>query len=72
MGACAEAGVLVWVALCFAVQPVTTDQVLTSAGETGSAASQVLNAAAELASQSLQVKRQVDDFLRDIQAATLA
>jgi len=38
-------------------------------GATGSAAAQVLNAAAELAAQSLKVKREVDDFLRDIQAA---
>jgi hypothetical protein len=29
----------------------------------------VLNAAAELAAQSLKVKQEVDDFLRDIQAA---
>jgi len=44
-------------------------RVLTASGETGSAAAQVLNAAAELAAQSLKVKREVDDFLRDIQAA---
>ena len=44
-------------------------RVLASSGETGSAAAQVLNAAAELAAQSLKVKREVDDFLRDIQAA---
>ncbi len=43
--------------------------VLGSAGETGSAASQVLMAAAELATQSLNVKQEVDGFLRDIQAA---
>ncbi|WP_348649363.1 methyl-accepting chemotaxis protein [Methylobacterium aquaticum] len=43
--------------------------VLGSAGETGSAASQVLMAAAELATQSLTVKQEVDGFLRDIQAA---
>ncbi len=43
--------------------------VLASAGETGSAASQVLMAAAELATQSLAVKQEVDGFLRDIQAA---
>ncbi|MGU3407936.1 methyl-accepting chemotaxis protein [Methylobacterium brachiatum] len=44
-------------------------RVLASSAETGSAAAQVLNAAAELAAQSLKVKREVDDFLRDIQAA---
>jgi methyl-accepting chemotaxis protein len=44
-------------------------RVLTSAGETGSAATQVLGAAAELATQSLSVKHDVDAFLRDIQAA---
>ncbi|VUD70756.1 methyl-accepting chemotaxis protein [Methylobacterium symbioticum] len=44
-------------------------QVLASASETGGAAAQVLSAAAELATQSLSVKREVDDFLRDIQAA---
>ncbi|AWN49949.1 chemotaxis protein [Methylobacterium terrae] len=43
--------------------------VLGSAGETGSAASQVLMAAAELATQSLNVKQEVDGFLHDIQAA---
>ncbi|WP_342447358.1 HAMP domain-containing methyl-accepting chemotaxis protein [Methylobacterium platani] len=43
--------------------------VLGSAGETGSAASQVLMAAAELATQSLAVKQEVDGFLHDIQAA---
>ena len=43
--------------------------VLGSAGETGSAASQVLMAAAELATQSLTVKQEVDGFLRDIQSA---
>ncbi|MEH3144979.1 MAG: methyl-accepting chemotaxis protein [Methylobacterium frigidaeris] len=43
--------------------------VLASAGETGSAASQVMMAAAELATQSLAVKQEVDGFLRDIQAA---
>jgi methyl-accepting chemotaxis protein len=44
-------------------------RVLTSTGETGSAATQVLGAAAELATQSLNVKQNVDAFLRDIQAA---
>jgi methyl-accepting chemotaxis protein len=44
-------------------------RVLTSAGETGSAATQVLSAATELATQSLIVKREVDNFLLDIQAA---
>ncbi len=44
-------------------------QVLTSAGETGGAAAQVLSAAEELATQSLHVKQEVDDFLRAIQAA---
>ncbi|BCM85203.1 methyl-accepting chemotaxis protein [Methylobacterium indicum] len=44
-------------------------RVLASSGETGSAAAQVLSAAAALASQSLAVKREVDGFLRDIQAA---
>ncbi|ACA15196.1 methyl-accepting chemotaxis sensory transducer [Methylobacterium sp. 4-46] len=44
-------------------------RVLSAASETGGAASQVLAAAAELASQSLTVKREVDDFLDAIQAA---
>ncbi|MGE8131905.1 HAMP domain-containing methyl-accepting chemotaxis protein [Methylobacterium sp. NPDC080182] len=44
-------------------------RVLTSAGATGSAATQVLGAAAELATQSLNVKQEVDAFLKDIQAA---
>ncbi|UMY16392.1 methyl-accepting chemotaxis protein [Methylobacterium organophilum] len=44
-------------------------RVLAASGETGSAATQVLGAAAELATQSLTVKREVDGFLRDIQAA---
>ena len=44
-------------------------RVLSSAGETGSAATQVLGAAGELATQSLRVKQDVDAFLRDIQAA---
>ncbi|MGX7706032.1 HAMP domain-containing methyl-accepting chemotaxis protein [Methylobacterium sp. Gmos1] len=48
---------------------VAMSGVLGSAGETGSAASQVLTAAAELAMQSLTVKQEVDGFLRDIQAA---
>lgn len=43
--------------------------VLTSSGETGSAAQQVLGAAAELATQSLSVKRDVDEFLAAIRAA---
>ena len=43
--------------------------VLASSGETGSAAQQVLGAAAELATQSLSVKRDVDDFLAAIRAA---
>ncbi|WP_375453794.1 methyl-accepting chemotaxis protein [uncultured Methylobacterium sp.] len=43
--------------------------VLASSGETGSAAQQVLGAAAELASQSLSVKKDVDDFLAAIRAA---
>ncbi|WP_370693899.1 methyl-accepting chemotaxis protein, partial [Methylobacterium sp. NEAU K] len=44
-------------------------RVLAASGETGSAAAQVLNAAAALATQSLTVKQEVDGFLRDIQAA---
>ncbi|MEH3147807.1 MAG: methyl-accepting chemotaxis protein [Methylobacterium frigidaeris] len=43
--------------------------VLSSANETGGAASQVLGAAAELATQSLSVKKEVDAFLNDIRAA---
>ncbi len=43
--------------------------VLASSGETGSAAAQVLAAAAELAVQSLTVKQEVDTFLDNIQAA---
>ena len=44
-------------------------RVLVTAGETGSAAAQVLSAAAELAAQSISVKRDIDNFLRDIRAA---
>ena len=43
--------------------------VLASSSETGSAAQQVLMAAAELATQSLSVKREVDTFLAEIRAA---
>ncbi|NGM38987.1 hypothetical protein G4G93_34780 [Methylobacterium sp. DB0501] len=43
--------------------------VLASSGETGAAAGQVLSAAAELASQSLSVKQEIDGFLQGIQAA---
>ena len=44
-------------------------RVLTSSNETGDAARQVMMAAAELATQSLSVKSEVDRFLQDIQAA---
>ncbi|MBP28271.1 MAG: chemotaxis protein [Methylobacterium sp.] len=44
-------------------------RVLAAARETGSAAAQVQSAASELATQSLTVKREVDSFLDDIQAA---
>ncbi|WP_245238610.1 methyl-accepting chemotaxis protein [Methylobacterium platani] len=44
-------------------------RVLSLADETGGAASQVLTAAAELATQSLAVKQEVDGFLGDIRAA---
>ena len=44
-------------------------QVLASAGETGSAAQQVLMAAGELATQSVNVQREVEDFLSAIRAA---
>ncbi|AWN50309.1 chemotaxis protein [Methylobacterium terrae] len=44
-------------------------RVLTLADETGGAASQVLTAAADLATQSLTVKQEVDGFLGDIRAA---
>jgi len=44
-------------------------RVLAAARQTGSAAVQVQSAAAELAAQSLTVKRDVDSFLSDIQAA---
>jgi hypothetical protein len=44
-------------------------RVLSAARETGSAAAQVQSAASELATQSLTVKREVDSFLSDIQAA---
>ncbi|SEN87045.1 Methyl-accepting chemotaxis protein [Methylobacterium sp. UNC300MFChir4.1] len=44
-------------------------RVLAAAREAGSAAAQVQSAAAELATQSLTVKREVDSFLSDIQAA---
>ncbi|MFH6782893.1 MULTISPECIES: methyl-accepting chemotaxis protein [Methylobacterium] len=44
-------------------------RVLSLADETGGAASQVLMAAAELATQSLTVKQEVDGFLGDIRAA---
>ena len=43
--------------------------VLAAAGETGTAAAQVLNAAAALATQALNVTREVDGFLHEIQAA---
>ncbi len=43
--------------------------VLAASGETGTAAAQVLNAAAALATQALNVNREVDGFLPDIQAA---
>lgn len=43
--------------------------VLAASGETGTAAAQVLNAAAALATQALNVTREVDGFLPDIQAA---
>ncbi len=39
------------------------------ADQTGGAASQVLSAAAELATQSLTVKQEVDGFLGEIRAA---
>ncbi|WCS28307.1 methyl-accepting chemotaxis protein [Methylobacterium sp. NMS14P] len=44
-------------------------RVLAAAREAGSAAAQVQSAASELATQSLTVKREVDSFLSDIQAA---
>ena len=44
-------------------------RVLTAFGESGSGAAQVLNAATELAKQSLAVKQEVDGFLREIRAA---
>jgi methyl-accepting chemotaxis protein len=44
-------------------------RVLSLADETGGAASQVLMAAAELATQSLTVKQEVDGFLSEIRAA---
>ncbi|SDA21357.1 Methyl-accepting chemotaxis protein [Methylobacterium sp. UNC378MF] len=47
----------------------TVARVRAAAGETGGAAAQVLNAAAELAKQSMAVKQEVDGFLSDIQAA---
>jgi len=44
-------------------------RILSAARETGSAAAQVQSAASELATQPLTVKREVDSFLSDIQAA---
>ncbi|KMO38044.1 methyl-accepting chemotaxis protein [Methylobacterium aquaticum] len=44
-------------------------RVLSLADETGGAASQVLSAAADLATQSLTVKQEVDGFLGEIRAA---
>ena len=44
-------------------------RVLAAAREAGSAAAQVQSAATELATQSLTVKREIDSFLSDIQAA---
>ena len=44
-------------------------RVLASSSETGSAAQQVLMAAGELATQSVNVKREVEDFLAAIRAA---
>ncbi len=47
----------------------TVARVRAAAGETGSAAAQLLDAAAALATQSLTVKQDIDGFLLDIQAA---
>ncbi|MGY2047966.1 methyl-accepting chemotaxis protein [Methylobacterium sp. JK268] len=47
----------------------TIARVLAASGETGGAAGRVLAAAADLASQSLAVKQEVDRFLGEIQAA---
>jgi methyl-accepting chemotaxis protein len=44
-------------------------RVLAAVSQTGSAATQVLGAAAELAAQSQNVKREVDGFLEDIRTA---
>ncbi len=44
-------------------------RVLATAGETGSAAMQVLAASTEMNSQSRNVRQDIDDFLRGIQAA---
>ena len=48
---------------------INVARVLASSGETGSAAQQVLGAAAELAIQSLTVKQEVETFLSAIRAA---
>ncbi|KQP50167.1 methyl-accepting chemotaxis protein [Methylobacterium sp. Leaf106] len=48
---------------------INTAHVLTSAGETGSAAQQVMSAAGELSAQSVNVKREVDEFLAAIRVA---
>lgn len=50
-------------------KPAAVARVLSAARETGSAAAQVQSAASELATQSLTVKREVDSFVSDIQAA---
>ncbi len=47
----------------------TVARVRAAAGETGSAAAQLLDAAAALATQSLTVKQDIDGFLHHIQAA---
>ena len=47
----------------------TVARVQLAAGEAGDAAGQVLNAAAEMAAQSLNVKRDIDEFLHGILAA---
>jgi methyl-accepting chemotaxis protein len=56
-------------AQCTQAVSATMAKVLAASDETGSAAGQVLSAAADLATQSLAVKREVDRFLGAIQAA---
>ncbi|KOX59203.1 hypothetical protein ADL19_05725 [Streptomyces purpurogeneiscleroticus] len=48
---------------------MNVSDLLASSGETGSAAQQVMMAAGELATQSVNVRREVEDFLSAIRAA---